>query len=225
MIVYHGSYTEIHEVNLAQCEPYKDFGIGFYVTGLKKQADFWATRKGRKYDHSGVVTEFDFNDYAFDNKDIKSLRFSHYSEKWFDYVILNRQSKNQAHDYDIVEGPVADDKVQNRITDYLTEKITKQEFLDDLKYHEETHQICFCRLKSLMFLAKKNNLKEVSAFSHIGEPVTEKLFQDFGLDEETAMEKFYSSHTFSKLADTSTKLYLKDWKEIYEMLLTELNLK
>jgi hypothetical protein len=32
MIVYHGSYIEIKEIDLSLCEPRKDFGQGFYVT-------------------------------------------------------------------------------------------------------------------------------------------------------------------------------------------------
>ncbi|MDR1652327.1 MAG: DUF3990 domain-containing protein [Prevotellaceae bacterium] len=32
MRVYHGSYTEITEIDLTRCEPRKDFGQGFYVT-------------------------------------------------------------------------------------------------------------------------------------------------------------------------------------------------
>lgn len=226
MKVYHGSFTEIKEVDLSQCAPFKDFGIGFYVTKFENQAKVWAIRKGRKNDNDGFVTEFNFNDYAFDSKHIKSLRLEGYNEKWFDFVILNRKSKIQSHDFDIVEGPVADDKIQSRIDDYLNGIISKQQFLNDLTYrHEETHQICFCSVRSLLFLEKKGNTKEVSKFLHIGEPITEKLVKVFGFNEETAIEKFYSSEVFTRLADTSTKMYNKDWTEIYLLLLEELNLK
>ena len=37
-------------------------------------------------------------------------------------------------------------------------------------------------------------------------------------------DKFFSSDTFTKLADTETKLYEKSWKDIYELLFKELNL-
>jgi predicted NACHT family NTPase len=47
---------------------------------------------------------------------------------------------------------------------------------------------------------------------------------DFNFDEKTAIDKFFSSNTFSKLADTSNKLYEKDWTEIYDLLLNELKL-
>jgi len=39
MIVYHGSYTEIVEIDLSQATPNKDFGRGFYVTKIREQAE------------------------------------------------------------------------------------------------------------------------------------------------------------------------------------------
>jgi len=66
--------------------------------------------------------------------------------------------------------------------------------------------------------------KQISLLSHIGEPIVEKLVTDFNFDEQTATDKFFSSNTFSKLSDRDTKLYEKDWEEIYKMLLSELNL-
>jgi hypothetical protein len=140
--------------------------------------------------------------------------------------VLNRNDKNPipAHDYDIVEGPVADDKVQSRIGDYLKGEITKANFLEELKWHEETHQICFCTVASLQFLKQPDTGKMVSKFLHIGEPIVEKLVTDFNFDEKTATDKFFSSNTFSKLADTSNKLYEKNWTEIYDLLLNELKL-
>jgi hypothetical protein len=38
----------------------------------------------------------------------------------------------------------------------------------------------------------------------------------------TATDNFFSSNTFSKLADISNQLYLKPWQEIYQMLKKEL---
>ena len=44
MKVYHGSYIEIEEIDLSKSNPFKDFGKAFYVTKLREQAEFWATR-------------------------------------------------------------------------------------------------------------------------------------------------------------------------------------
>jgi len=47
---------------------------------------------------------------------------------------------------------------------------------------------------------------------------------DFDFDEQIAMDKFFSSNTFTILSDTETKLYEKNWTEIYKLLLNELKL-
>jgi hypothetical protein len=122
-----------------------------------------------------------------------------------------------------VEGPVADDKVQFRIHDYLQGKVTKQQFLKELIYHHETHQICFCTKVSLQ-LINRTNKDLISEFAHINEPVLERLVLDSGLDDKTAADTFFASATFSKLADASTGLYEKPWEDIYEMLKIELTL-
>jgi hypothetical protein len=222
MKVYHGSYIKINEIDLNLCEPHRDFGQGFYVTKFKKQAEFWAKRKSR-YKNDGFVTEFEFYYSALVTRNCKIKKFESYSEEWLDFVVLNRNDKipPPAHNYDIVEGPVANDKVQNRIADYLNELISKTDFLEELKWHEETHQICFCTVASLVFL-KHIDPVWVSKFAHIGEFVVEKLVTEFGLDEQTAAEKFFSSNVFSKIADTKTELYEKDRKEIYQLLSNEL---
>ena len=127
------------------------------------------------------------------------------------------------HDFDIVEGPVANDKVQNKIDDYLNGLISKPVFLEELKWHEDTHQICFCTVKSLLTL-RHTDRKQVSLLSRIGEPIVEQLVNDFGFDELMASDKFFSSHVFTTLATKETKLYEKDWTEIYNLLLSELKL-
>lgn len=225
MKVYHGSFTKIETIDLTQCRPFKDFGRGFYVTKFKEQAEFWAGKKGRNHKSNGVVTEFEFITYAFENKKLKSLRFVDYTEEWFDFIVLNRKSEILAHDYDIVEGPVADDKIQRRIDDYLNGEISRETFLEEIKWHEETHQICFCTVFSLQFLEQIGSGKLVSKFSHISEPIVEKLIVDFGIDELTATDKLFTSKTFSQVTDILTELYLKPWEEIYKLLLDELNIK
>jgi len=71
----------------------------------------------------------------------------------------------------------------------------------------------------LQMLNYIENIKDIEyEISEIGEPLLEQLVLDFGIDEEKAADLFYSSKTFGKLADETTKLYQKPWTEIYEML-------
>jgi len=223
MKVYHGSYIVIEDIDLSKSIPNKDFGKGFYVTKYRHHAESWAKVIGRKHKTEGFVTEFVFYDTEFAEQLCKVKRFDGYNEEWLDFVIENRNPLGEKHDYDIVEGPVANDKVQNRISLYLDGAITKADFLEELKWHEDTHQICFCTLKSLLTLQQADR-KQISLLSRIGEPIVEKLVTDFNLDEQTATDKFFSSNTFLKLSDIETKFYEKDWNEIYKILVSELNL-
>jgi len=53
----------------------------------------------------------------------------------------------------------------------------------------------------------------------IAEPIIENLMSDFDIDEDKAVDIFYSSNTFAKFANESTE---KEWQEIYELLKQEL---
>ena len=223
MQVYHGSYTEIFEIDLSKSHPNKDFGKGFYVTKIRRHAENWATNIARRHHTKPFVTEYTFYERAFEEDRYKVLRFDDYNEAWLDFVVLNRDpafTTNQ-HDYDLIEGPIADDKVQNRITDFLDGIITKKEFLNELKYHEKTHQICFCTVNSLQLL-KKTDTKYSSYVVRISEKIIEKLMINLVIDMECATDIFYTSKTFTQLAEESTKLYKKSWQELYEMLKIEL---
>jgi hypothetical protein len=215
---------KIREIDLSKCIPNKDFGQGFYVTKFRKHAENWAKVIGQRHKTEGVVTEFLFYDSEFTERLCKVKHFDEYNEEWLDFVIENRNPMSQMHDFDIVEGPVANDKVQHRIKDFLKGDISKQHFLQELKYHEETHQICFCTLKSLLTLELVDRPVDIShEISKIGEPIVERLMIDNEIDELQAADLFYSSKLFTQLAEENTKLYQKSWQEIYEMLKIEIS--
>jgi len=224
MKVYHGSDTQIEEIDLEKCKYGKDFGRGFYVTKLKEQAETMAARVSKWNRQKPVVTEFDFDEFALIDNDLKILVFDDYTEEWFDFVILNRRNKKrqQAHDYDIVEGPVANDKISTQIDDYLEGTITKEQFFSDLIY-TPSHQICFCTVQSLQALSLAKG-KIDSAIYHIDSDILQALMTDYGMNELGATDKYYTSQTYSQFADETTELYKKSWQEIYQMLKQELNL-
>lgn len=73
-------------------------------------------------------------------------------------------------------------------------------------------------------MTSDKQIEAIIKIEDISEIIVEKLVTNFNFDEQTATEKFFSSDTFSKLSDTETSLYQKDWKETYELLVKELNL-
>ncbi|GHT24889.1 hypothetical protein AGMMS4957_18720 [Bacteroidia bacterium] len=223
MKVYHGSYAEIKNIDFAKCKPYRDFGKGFYVTKIRLQAEYWAERRGRRNDNAGYVTEFEFIETAFEHWEFKVLRFENYSEEWLDFVILNRNRTLPvpAHDYDIVEGPVADDDVTNRIDDYIANRVSKSDFLDELKFHRPTHQICLCTHQSLQALEHTDK----KTVQRMDDTLIESLITDYDMTEEKAVDTYFESNTYQQLIDDSSGLCLKSNADIYKLLLQELNLK
>jgi hypothetical protein len=228
MIVYHGSYTKIKKVDLSKCEPNKDFGRGFYVTKIKEQAEVWAEIKGDKNKTKGVVTEFDFYEAAFTNGLYKVLRFGDYSDEWLDFVVQNRRFDlpQPTHDYDIVEGPIADDRISKNIMRYIDRVISREEFFKMLRHDiAPSHQICFCTADSLLMLRFRNGNFVTYKVSEMSDILLEHFVIDFNIGEEKATDLFYSSDTFEKLADESTELYKKPWQEVYKLLKQELRTK
>jgi hypothetical protein len=226
MKVYHGSYTKIDEIDLTKGELNRDFGRGFYVTNIYKQADFWAKRKGKKQKNDGVITEFTFLESAFTSNYLKTVRFKNYSEEWLDFVVKNRQNdtENNLHDLDIVEGPVADDAIATRISFYLEGGITKAEFLEELKFkHSVSHQIAFCTQKSLQMIKKAFNKADLSEMT-IDDAIVQSLIVDYEMSDYQAIDSYFNSKIYSLLIDENTGYYEQSWQKIYEMLKKELKL-
>ncbi|MDR0941429.1 MAG: DUF3990 domain-containing protein [Bacteroidales bacterium] len=224
MKVYHGSDMPIEHIDLNKCKFGKDFGRGFYVTKLHDQAITMAERVARWNKTMPIVSEFEFDEFALIDDELKRLHFDNYNEEWLDFVVLNRKNKlkQQVHDYDIVEGPVANDKIATEIDDYINGIISKEQFLKNLVYNP-SHQICFCTTQSLQVL-ELHKAKIDSIVFHTDDTVLQALMIDYNMNELEAADRYYTSNTYTKLADETTKLYSKDWTEIYELLQQELNL-
>jgi len=222
VLVYHGGYVPIEEINLEKCRPYTDFGKGFYVTKFKNHAENWAKKIGKHHNSDGFVSVFNFIESSFVDYICKKKTFNGYTEEWLDFIVENRNEESTVplHNFDIVEGPVANDKVQNKLQYYIRGDISKKDFLEDLTYHEETHQVCFCTLASLQTL-KYVDRDLTKYIELISENVLNALVKDKEIDVNQASELFYSSKMFKDIADKETGLYKRNLEEIYKIFLGE----
>jgi hypothetical protein len=168
---------------------------------------------------------FDYSEAHPRNVKLSVKRFHEVSEEWVHFVIMNRdtQIEHPTHSFDIVEGPIANDWITFQIKRYQKGKITVQQLLKELRYREQTHQICFCTPESLWALAV---VEDDTHFDRedMHSLMIETLMNEFDLEETEAAHRLYRSAVFTRLSDTETKLYEKHWTEIYGMLKKELQM-
>lgn len=144
MQLFHGSNVIVEQPKIMTDGYYKDFGFGFYCTNLEKQAKRWALVKRPNH----IVNVYDYVENDLFNR----LVFDEMSDEWLDFVVDCRCGMK--HDYDIVEGPMADDTIWNYVDDFVRGEITRVAFWELVKFKYPTHQIAFCSedaLKQLHF--------------------------------------------------------------------------
>lgn len=140
--LFHGSNTAVENPKVLISGFYKDFGYGFYCTNLEKQAKRWALAKRPNH----IVNIY----YYTPNNVLKILEFKEMTEEWLDFVVNCRRGIN--HNYDIIEGPMADDTIWDYIESYIEGEITKEAFWVLVKFRYPIHQIVFCNDKALKSL-------------------------------------------------------------------------
>ena len=157
MILYHGSNTEVSVIDLQKSKPNKDFGQAFYLSDNKEQAIEMAEFKVSTFGGSCIVNQFECEDSILSDKLLNIKTFNDYSDEWAKFVFLNRDanSETNVHDYDIVYGPIANDRVGRQIMNYKEGFISFEEFLHRLKYMKGiTFQYAFCTAKAIGKLKK-----------------------------------------------------------------------
>ena len=113
--LYHGSYVSVPNPLTGVGRRELDFGPGFYVTLLRKQAERWARRVCviRAVD-TPLLSVYEFDE---DNlpTDMRRLRLKHY------------------------------DQVIDTVEDYYAGRITAEQAIGQLRFAQPTHQMCISR--------------------------------------------------------------------------------
>ena len=101
-----------------------------------------------------VISKFEFDDAVMQNSTLRIKVFDNYSEEWADFVFANREG-NDVEQYDIVYGPIANDKIGLQIRKLKDGSIDKAEFLNRLKYMKGiTFQYFFGTETAVKYLTK-----------------------------------------------------------------------
>ena len=155
MILYHGTNAIIENIDLSQSRVGKDFGLGFYLTPDEQVAHRQAERKYEQFGEGEVIVyKYFVDDDALTTAN--TLRFDGYTLDWARFVLNNRKNRTriQAHDYDIVIGPIADDVVGYQIRRVEEGIISEEQFLEEIKYHTVTIQYLFATPKAVNLLQR-----------------------------------------------------------------------
>lgn len=141
-IIYHGGKEIIEYPEIRTAKYHKDFYFGFYCTYFREQAERWATRYGR----IGVVNEYSYVPL----QELRVLKFDEMTEDWLDFIVSCRSG--HSHNYDIVEGPMADDTIFNYVQGFIDGEISRAAFWELAKFKRPTHQISFHTARALATL-------------------------------------------------------------------------
>lgn len=159
LTLYHGGELQIEKPEIRKPNRTLDFGAGFYLTSSRKQAEAWVVRKLE----IGALTSGYVNSYEFSIKEAeKGLNikiFDGPTEEWLDFVMSNRQNPNFIYDYDIVIGPVANDRVYTAFALFEGGTIGKTTLIAELKTYRLVDQYLFHTERALEFLKFVNCYK------------------------------------------------------------------
>lgn len=138
-LIYHVSNAIVIQPEIRKARFNKDFYWGFYCTILQKQAEKWAD----KNKENKII-----NIYKLSNLDgLRYKKFYAMDNEWLEFIVSCRNGIS--HDYEVVEGPMADDTIYNYVSDYIEGYISKAAFWELAKFRYPTHQISFHSARSL----------------------------------------------------------------------------
>lgn len=181
-ILFHGTSIYFSNIDLAKPKLTSDFGKGFYLTNILEQAVLWAGNRRREKiiasrDLSGKIIIPDFNsayvlkyELSFDKLEKLNLKlkvFDKYNREWLDIILLGRRhlgiddvkienTEDILTEYDIIAGPMADNKLQFKLDDYEAAPYDREELLKEIQMERESYQIVFRTEKSLNALNRLN---------------------------------------------------------------------
>ena len=151
MKVYHGSLECVETPEIREPNRTLDYGSGFYTTTSYDQAEEWVRRKMRSNRSAkGYINEYELDVDKLQS--VKCLLFESPTDEWIDFVMNNRLNKEFVHDYDIVYGPVANDRVYTCFALYEGGLMSKQNLLAELKTYELVDQYLFHTEHALQLL-------------------------------------------------------------------------
>lgn len=140
--LYHGSTVAVRKPSLRPGRLNADFGKGFYTTSNYEQAVRWAHIKQEREEATrAVVSVYEFDETLLDNPELNIRKFTGADEPWLYFVTDCRKSRG--HNYDLVQGPVANDKVFTTVNLFESGVLSAEAAILQLKAYKTYDQLSF----------------------------------------------------------------------------------
>ena len=155
MKLYHGSKVIVSEPKILPPAAGRtlDFGAGFYTTTSMEQARRWVSLRQRRGEIvDGYVSCYEIPDDILHKSELRCLVFETASREWLNFVMVNREDPFAEHGYDIVFGPVANDRVFATLTLFETGQLDADETIRRLRTYKLVDQFLFHTEKALQYL-------------------------------------------------------------------------
>lgn len=157
LTLYHGTTQIIQAIDLEKGRHRTDFGKGFYLGTNLEIAQRWAINRAA---FSGVpmIMYYSLDPAIFKDSSVNPLVFDEPTIEWLDFVCSNRRKDEKVetdkprHQYGAVYGPIANDKVNFVIEDYMKGKITTHEAIAKAKALPNAMQVSLHTEKALKYL-------------------------------------------------------------------------
>jgi hypothetical protein len=161
---YHGTNNKIGKIDLNRCRNRTDFGKGFYMGTNLGEARKWATSQSMRHE-TPTVMKYVLDDVIFklDDTHLKRLWFNTPTVQWLDFVRDNRRiiapsssNREPRHDYDIVYGPIANDKVVDVVDEYIDGLINVDEAIRRVQVIQSVFQMSFHTPFAISFIKQES---------------------------------------------------------------------
>lgn len=148
MKLYHGSNIAVENPKILQSDRKLDFGLCFYLTSSYEQAQRLAKLTyERRNEGKKIITVYDFNEDSISDLNVK--KFDRANAEWLKFVAKNRKDDYFKPDYDIVIGPVANDRTMPVIRLYFSGVYDENETLKRLLPQKLKDQYTFKTEKAI----------------------------------------------------------------------------
>lgn len=141
LIVYHGGTAIVKAPICKFGRKNLDFGQGFYVTDIRKQALEWAALMAARKKEEPILNRYILQrdsilDYA------RCKIFKAYDRDWLEFIVASRRGQPVAEAFDYIEGGVANDRVVDTVNLYMLGLMDIDTALGRLSQHQPNNQMC-----------------------------------------------------------------------------------